>query len=58
MTIASSLRLSHRVLYVGDHDLAGNDIEANTRRVLEQEAGEQRLVLSGKQVEFTVYRGY
>ena len=40
MTIASSLRLSHRVLYVGDHDLAGNDIEANTRRVLEQEAGE------------------
>jgi hypothetical protein len=30
-----------RVLYVGDLDLAGDDIEANTRRVLVQAAGER-----------------
>jgi hypothetical protein len=29
-----------RVLYLGDFDLAGNQIEANTRRVLEEESGQ------------------
>jgi hypothetical protein len=34
-----------RVLYVGDLDLAGGDIEGNTRRVLVREAGEHRVLL-------------
>jgi hypothetical protein len=37
-----------RTIALGDHDLAGNDIETNTRRVLEQLVGEldwQRLAL-------------
>jgi hypothetical protein len=40
--------------YLGDYDLAGNDIEANTRRVLESLVGEldwQRLALTREQVE-------
>ena len=31
--VGPRLRLFHQVLYLGDYDLAGNDIEANTRRV-------------------------
>jgi hypothetical protein len=37
--VAPYLRKDQRVLYIGDHDLAGNDIEDNTRRVLEHETG-------------------
>jgi hypothetical protein len=43
-----------RVLYLGDFDLAGGDIESNTRRVLEREVGElrwERLALTAEQVE-------
>jgi hypothetical protein len=42
-----------RVLYVGDLDLAGRDIEGNTQRVLEGEAGERewmRVALTEEQV--------
>jgi hypothetical protein len=43
------------VLYVGDLDLAGGQIEANTRRVLERAAGRsldwQRLALTERQAE-------
>jgi hypothetical protein len=51
-----ALRLSEgdRVGYLGDYDLVGNDIEANTRRVLEQLVGDldwQRLALTREQVE-------
>jgi len=48
------LRPGQRILYLGDFDLAGNQIETNTRRVLEREAGEldwERLALTGEQVE-------
>jgi hypothetical protein len=41
------------VLYVGDLDLAGGDIEGNTRRVLVREAGErdwERVALTAEQV--------
>jgi hypothetical protein len=41
------------VLYLGDFDLAGNDIERNTWRVLEREVGElqwERLALTAEQV--------
>jgi hypothetical protein len=41
------------VLYVGDLDLAGGDIEANTRRVLVREAGDRewtRVALTAQQV--------
>jgi hypothetical protein len=43
-----------QLLYLGDYDLSGNQIEANTRRVLEQEAGEldcERIALTAEQVE-------
>jgi hypothetical protein len=43
-----------RVLYVGDLDLAGDDIEQNTRRVLVREAGERdwrRIALTAEQAE-------
>jgi hypothetical protein len=44
-----------KVSYLGDYDLAGNQIEANTRSVLEQEIGEQldwkRIALTAEQVE-------
>jgi hypothetical protein len=43
-----------RVLYLGDLDLCGNDIEDNTHTVLEQEAGElqwERLALTEEQAE-------
>jgi hypothetical protein len=41
------------VLYIGDLDLAGGDIEGNTRRVLVREAGDRdwaRAALTGEQV--------
>jgi hypothetical protein len=47
-----------RVLYAGDHDLAGNHIEENTKRVLERETGRtfdedtwERLLLTDEQCE-------
>ena len=52
--VAPSLNEGDRIGYLGDFDLAGNDIEANTRRVLESLVGEldwQRLALTRKQVE-------
>ncbi len=42
------------ILYFGDFDLVGNDIEANTRRVLEHEVGDlrwERLMLTEAQVK-------
>jgi hypothetical protein len=48
------LRLGQRILYLGDLDLSGGQIEDNTRRVLERESGEldwERLALTGEQVE-------
>jgi hypothetical protein len=45
---------SRRVIYLGDYDLQGNDIEAATRRRLEQHVGEalvwERLALTAEQV--------
>ena len=52
--VSPRLRPYHQILYLGDFDLCGNDIEANTRRVLEREVGElqwERLALTGEQVE-------
>ena len=52
--IAPILKPWQRVLYLGDYDRAGDDIEANTRWVLEQEVGElewERLALTAEQVE-------
>jgi hypothetical protein len=43
-----------QVRYMGDYDLAGNQIEGNTRRVLEQIAGDldwKRIALTAEQVE-------
>ena len=47
--IVPFLEPGHRILYFGDYDLAGNDIEANTRRVLEHEVAptEQDLLYNG-----------
>jgi hypothetical protein len=53
-SIAPILRPLNRVLYLGDWDLCGNMIEANTRRVLEREAGAlrwERLALTAEQVQ-------
>ena len=41
------LRPGQRILYLGDLDLSGGQIEANTRRVLEQEVGRARLGTPG-----------
>src|SRR5215475_4934350 len=41
--IAPALRPGDRVIYLGDLDLAGNQIEDNTRRVLEREIGGELL---------------
>jgi hypothetical protein len=53
--IAPALEPGDRVIYLGDLDLAGDHIEANTRRVLEQEIGGpldwERLALTHEQVE-------
>jgi hypothetical protein len=38
--IAPILHPYHQVLYLGDWDLCGNLIEANSRRVLERKVGE------------------
>jgi hypothetical protein len=51
--VAPTLQPWSRVLYLGDFDLAGDDIEANTRHVLESEVGElewERLALTEEQV--------
>jgi hypothetical protein len=52
--IAPTLRPGDRVIYLGDLDLAGNQIESNTRRVLEQVIGGalawERLALTQEQV--------
>jgi hypothetical protein len=52
--IAPMLQPGDRVIYLGDHDLSGNQIEANTRRVLECEIGGEllweRLALTAEQV--------
>src|SRR5262245_16919230 len=52
--IAPRLKEGDRVIYLGDLDLAGNQIEDNTRRVLEQEVGGtldwERLALTHEQV--------
>jgi hypothetical protein len=52
--VARALEPWSCVLYLGDLDLCGGDIENNTRRVLEQEVGElewERLALTEEQVE-------
>jgi hypothetical protein len=52
--VAPLLKEGDRVGYLGDFDLAGGDIEANTRRVLESIVGEldwQRLALTREQVD-------
>jgi hypothetical protein len=51
--IAPILRPCHRILYLGDYDLAGGDIEANTRRVLERKwpLRWERLALTEAQVQ-------
>ena len=54
--VAPRLRDPHGyVFYIGDHDLAGNDIETNTRRVLERETGRTigwtRIAITDEQVE-------
>jgi hypothetical protein len=52
--IAPILDAHNRVLYLGDHDLAGNDIENNTRAVLEDKVGAlrwERLALTPEQVD-------
>jgi hypothetical protein len=51
--IAPNLRHGMRVLYLGDYDLAGGDIEANTRRVLERyhNLSWERLALTRDQVQ-------
>ena len=52
--VAPLLSEGDRIGYLGDYDLAGNDIEANTRRVLESLVGELdwlRLALTRRQVE-------
>ena len=52
--IAPRLRFEKRVLYLGDLDLSGGQIEQNTQRVLEREAGAlrwERLALTQAQVD-------
>jgi hypothetical protein len=51
--VVPRLRDGQRVLYLGDYDLAGNDIENNTRRVLERYHHLQweRLALTRTQVD-------
>jgi hypothetical protein len=50
--VAPRLHDGQRVLYLGDYDLAGNDIEANTRAVLERyhSLTWERLALTAEQV--------
>jgi hypothetical protein len=52
--IGPTLEPGSHVLYLGDFDLCGNDIESNTRSVLERETGKlewERLALSEEQIE-------
>ena len=52
--IAPFLKPDDDVLYFGDSDLCGNDIENNNRRVLEQEVGRlrwERLALTDEQIQ-------
>jgi hypothetical protein len=52
--IAPALRFNQLVLYLGDLDLSGGQIEANTQRVLEREVDElrwERLALTQAQVD-------
>jgi hypothetical protein len=52
--IAPTLHAESCVMYLGDLDLCGGDIEDNTRHVLEREVGElqwERLALTAEQVE-------
>jgi hypothetical protein len=58
--IAPILRPDHRVLYMGDKDLAGDDIERNTRSVLERAVGPlrwERLALTDEQIDTYDLRG-
>jgi hypothetical protein len=50
--VAPRLKDEARVLYLGDYDLAGGDIEDNTRSVLEgyRDLDWERLALTGDQV--------
>jgi hypothetical protein len=58
--VAPMLHDGQRVGYLGDYDLAGNDIEDNTRSVLERKTGFtlkwERLALTKEQVEDPRYR--
>lgn len=52
--IIPALERGQRVIYFGDEDLAGHQIEQNTRRVIENEIGElawERLALTPAQVQ-------
>jgi hypothetical protein len=52
--VAPKLHAGQVILYLGDFDLCGNDIENNTRSVLEREVGElewERLALTQEQVD-------
>jgi hypothetical protein len=53
--VAPRVHARTRVLYLGDYDLAGNDIEANSRRVLEEvvdcELDWRRVALTRQQVD-------
>jgi hypothetical protein len=52
--IVPRLEAGAQILYLGDFDLAGNHIEANTRRVLEDEVGSlewERVMLTEAQVK-------
>jgi hypothetical protein len=52
--VAPRLRPDDDVLYFGDRDLCGDDIEGNNRRVLEREVGPlrwERLALTDVQIE-------
>ena len=61
--IARLLALDRRVLYLGDHDLCGHQIEANTRRVLEDVTGRDfagawtRIGLTAEQIEESARAG-
>jgi hypothetical protein len=45
--VIPALQKNDRVGYLGDLDLAGEDIEANTRREIEQKVGRLRQMLFG-----------
>jgi hypothetical protein len=52
--IAPILKPSQRVLYLGDHDLSGKEIEKNVRSLLERLVGElqwERVALTEEQIE-------